>query len=87
MLHASQAVPFSQLTKILPRDVTSIAVDEKTGEYVAYKSDGSLSGRYPINARISGSTPSKRAAPQCGNLSVDDLKKSQYCCFGLNDVH
>ncbi|KAF8903576.1 hypothetical protein CPB85DRAFT_1226443 [Mucidula mucida] len=64
-------MPFHALTEILPRDVSHIGLDEARREFVAYKRDGTLYGRYPATA----STGLTKRASQCGDLSVDDAKK------------
>ncbi|KAK0237303.1 hypothetical protein EDD85DRAFT_837155 [Armillaria nabsnona] len=66
------ALPFSDLVGILPRDITHIAVDEARGHYLAFKRDGSLYGRYPVDAESNGLE--RRAASQCGQLSIDEAK-------------
>lgn len=66
-------MPFAELTATLPRDIAHIALDERSNEYVAYKRDGSLYGRYLADApgadfqrRTSGAT--------CGNLTVAEAQ-------------
>ncbi|KAK0445615.1 uncharacterized protein EV420DRAFT_1767988 [Desarmillaria tabescens] len=66
------ALPFSELVRTLPRDITHIAVDETRGHYLAYKRDGSLYGRYPADAE--SSNVERRAASQCAKLSVDEAQ-------------
>ncbi|KAK0201222.1 hypothetical protein DFS33DRAFT_1117099 [Desarmillaria ectypa] len=66
------ALPFSELVGILPRDISHIAVDEARGHYLAFKRDGSLYGRYPVDAE--SNSLQRRAASQCGPLSVDQAK-------------
>ncbi|KAK0200686.1 hypothetical protein DFS33DRAFT_1266233 [Desarmillaria ectypa] len=64
------ALPFSELVRSLPRDITHIAVDEEKGHYLAFKRDGSLYGRYPVESNH----VERRAASQCAQLSVDEAK-------------
>ncbi|KAG7441251.1 uncharacterized protein BT62DRAFT_923471 [Guyanagaster necrorhizus] len=66
------AVPFSQLFRTLPKDISHVAVDEAHGHYLAFKRDGSLYGRYPVDAQSNGLE--RRAASQCAQLSVDEAK-------------
>ncbi|KAK0222689.1 hypothetical protein EDD85DRAFT_914401 [Armillaria nabsnona] len=66
------AVPFSELVGILPKDIAHIAVDEASSHYLAFKRNGTLYGRYPIDAESNGLE--RRAASQCGLLSVDEAK-------------
>ncbi|KAK0189359.1 hypothetical protein F5146DRAFT_1138756 [Armillaria mellea] len=66
------ALPFSQLVRSLPRDITHIAVDEARGHYLAFKRDGSLYGRYPVDAE-SGDVE-RRDASQCAQLSVAEAQ-------------
>ncbi|KAK0445592.1 uncharacterized protein EV420DRAFT_1484239 [Desarmillaria tabescens] len=53
------ALPFSDLVRSLPRDITHIAVDEGK--------------RYPVDD-ASSSSVERRAASQCAQLSVDEAK-------------
>ncbi|KAK0435925.1 uncharacterized protein EV420DRAFT_1674056 [Desarmillaria tabescens] len=48
------ALPFSELVRILPRDISHIAMDEASGHYLAFNWDGSLYGRYPADAESNG---------------------------------
>ncbi|KAK0216347.1 hypothetical protein IW262DRAFT_212939 [Armillaria fumosa] len=66
------ALPFSQLVRSLPRDIAHIAVDEAKGHYLAFKRDGSLYGRYPVDAETSGIE--RRDASQCAQLSVAEAQ-------------
>ncbi|KAK0189379.1 hypothetical protein F5146DRAFT_1112136 [Armillaria mellea] len=66
------ALPFSQLVRSLPRDITHIAVDEAKGHYLAFKRDGSLYGRYPVDVESSG--VERRDASQCAQLSVTEAQ-------------
>ncbi len=65
-------MPFSNLVKTLPRDIAHIAVDKAEGHYLAFKRDGSLFGRYPIDAQ--SNNLGHRAASQCAQLSLDEAK-------------
>lgn len=69
-------MPFSALVETLPRDVTHVGVDEARREYVAYKRDGTLFGRYAIGSSVASAE--RRGASQCGDLSVDDAKTRMY---------
>ncbi|SJL15957.1 uncharacterized protein ARMOST_19469 [Armillaria ostoyae] len=65
-------LPLSEFVGILPRDITHVAVDETHRDYLAFKRDGSLYGRYPVN--VESSSLDRRASSQCGKLSVDESK-------------
>ncbi|PBK85616.1 hypothetical protein ARMGADRAFT_547827 [Armillaria gallica] len=67
------ALPFSQLVRSLPRDISHIAVDEANGHYLAFKRDGSLYGRYPVDVESSG-IERRADASQCAQLSVDEAQ-------------
>ncbi|KAK0445617.1 uncharacterized protein EV420DRAFT_1648338 [Desarmillaria tabescens] len=71
-LSGAAALPFSEVVQSLPRDITHIAVDEAEGHYLAFKRDGSLYGRYPADAE--SNNVDRRAASQCGQLSIDEAK-------------
>ncbi|PBK59093.1 hypothetical protein ARMSODRAFT_1073717, partial [Armillaria solidipes] len=66
------ALPFRELVGILPRDITHVAVDETHRDYLAFKRDGSLYGRYPVD--VESNSLDRRASNQCGKLSVDESK-------------
>ncbi|KAK0433152.1 hypothetical protein EV421DRAFT_1442929 [Armillaria borealis] len=66
------AMPFSHVVKILPEDIAHIAVDKADGHYLAFKRDGTLFGRYPIDAQ--SNNLGRRAASQCAPLSLDEAK-------------
>ncbi|KIY64474.1 hypothetical protein CYLTODRAFT_358413 [Cylindrobasidium torrendii FP15055 ss-10] len=68
---SASAMPFEQVAKLLPRDVVHIGLDEHAREFVAYKRDGSLYGRYPVDNGFN--TPVKRDA-SCGDLPVDQAQ-------------
>ncbi|KIY69569.1 hypothetical protein CYLTODRAFT_420637 [Cylindrobasidium torrendii FP15055 ss-10] len=70
---SASAMPFSQLTKLLPRDVVHIGLDEHTREFVAYKRDGELYGRYPVDADFNSHMVKRDAT--CGDLSVEQAQK------------
>lgn len=76
VFHASSAIPFGQLTSMMPRDVAYIGVDEDRGEYVAYNLNGTTYGRYAIDSKGESLSKSKRAAGRCAKLSIDELKTS-----------
>ncbi|KAJ3970056.1 hypothetical protein EV361DRAFT_311599 [Lentinula raphanica] len=59
-------------TQPLPRNAVHIALDERTGDYVAFKRDWTYLGRYP--AHIEGRNLERRGAPTCANLTVDEAK-------------
>ncbi|KAL0065777.1 hypothetical protein AAF712_007265 [Marasmius tenuissimus] len=71
------AIPFPELARGLPSDVTHVAIDEDTSHYLAFKRDGSLHARYPIevDTGMNISAIGARAAPTCSALSIDDVKK------------
>ncbi|KAJ8083051.1 hypothetical protein PM082_008914 [Marasmius tenuissimus] len=71
------AIPFSELARGLPSDITHVAIDEDTSHYLAFKRDGTLHSRYPIemNTGMNISAIGVRAAPTCSGLSIDDVKK------------
>ncbi|KAF9018288.1 hypothetical protein BDZ89DRAFT_1140084 [Hymenopellis radicata] len=60
-------MPFHALMEILPRDASHIGLDEARREFVAYKRDGTLYGRYPATA----TTGLTKRASQC---VVEDAK-------------
>ncbi|KAF9030299.1 hypothetical protein BDZ89DRAFT_1244327 [Hymenopellis radicata] len=62
----------ARIVETLPRDVTHVGVDEARREYVAYTRDGTFFGRYAIDSSVA--SVERRAASQCGDLSVDDAK-------------
>ncbi|KAF8879815.1 hypothetical protein BD779DRAFT_1118359 [Infundibulicybe gibba] len=64
----------------IPADVTHIAHDERTGNYLAFKRDGSFYGRYSKNelASIHG----KRDGSNCIPLTLADAEKMP----GWNDI-
>ncbi|KAE9396736.1 hypothetical protein BT96DRAFT_921904 [Gymnopus androsaceus JB14] len=67
------AMPFAELTATLPRDITHIALDERTNEYIAFKRDGSLYGRYL--ADMEGYNTQRRdTSSTCGNLTVTEAE-------------
>ncbi|KAG7441272.1 uncharacterized protein BT62DRAFT_974993 [Guyanagaster necrorhizus] len=72
VLSGVTALPFSELVRSLPRNVSHIAVDEAKGHYLAFKRDGSLYGRYPVNA--DSNNFERRAASQCAQLSVAEAQ-------------
>ncbi|KAK0476971.1 hypothetical protein IW261DRAFT_1487923 [Armillaria novae-zelandiae] len=74
------ALPFSQLVRSLPRDIAHIAVDEARGHYLAFKRDGSLYGRYPVDAETS--IVERSGASQCAQLSVAEAQTIP----GWNDI-
>ncbi|KIY69241.1 hypothetical protein CYLTODRAFT_373153 [Cylindrobasidium torrendii FP15055 ss-10] len=65
------AMPFDQVTKVLPRDVAHIGLDEVAGEYVAYRRDGSLYGRFPADANTA---PVVKRDATCGDLSIEQAE-------------
>ncbi|KAK0476959.1 hypothetical protein IW261DRAFT_298058 [Armillaria novae-zelandiae] len=71
-LSGAAALPFSEVVRSLPRDIAHIAVDEARGHYLAFKRDGSLYGRYPVDSQ--SNNVDRRAASQCSQLSVDEAK-------------
>ncbi|KAK0483011.1 hypothetical protein EDD18DRAFT_758917 [Armillaria luteobubalina] len=71
-LSGAAALPFSEIVRSLPRDIAHIAVDEARGHYLAFKRDGSLYGRYPVDSQ--SNNVDRRAASQCAQLSVDEAK-------------
>ncbi|ESK89432.1 hypothetical protein Moror_16151 [Moniliophthora roreri MCA 2997] len=68
------AMPFSEVARLLPRTVTDIAVDEDAGQYLAFESDGTLYGTYPIDNSPTVQSE-RRAAGLCTQLSADDAKR------------
>ncbi|PBK85614.1 hypothetical protein ARMGADRAFT_1169383 [Armillaria gallica] len=59
------ALPFSQLIRSLPRDITHIAVDDAKGHYLAFKRD--------VDAE-SSNVERRADASQCAQLSVDQAQ-------------
>ncbi|KIK62770.1 hypothetical protein GYMLUDRAFT_242415 [Collybiopsis luxurians FD-317 M1] len=72
LLHVS-ALPFDELTAILPRAVTHIALDEETNEFVAFERDGTLHGRYLAHMEDLYQRRDDTAST-CTNLTVDEAK-------------
>jgi len=72
----ASAMPFEQVARNLPRDVAHIALDEANGQYLAYKPDGSLAGKYPADTKRDF-RGRKRADPgsPCAKLAVEEAKQ------------
>lgn len=66
----ASAMPFNELTKLLPRDVAHIGLDERNGEYVAFRRGGEIYGRFPVSTQ----KVTKRDST-CGDLSADQAQK------------
>ena len=72
----ASAIPFEQVTRNLPQAVVHIAHDEVNGQYLAYKHDGSLYGKFPMQ----DFDQRKRAeAGPCAKLSIEEARQRQ--CF------
>ncbi|KIY61509.1 hypothetical protein CYLTODRAFT_405513 [Cylindrobasidium torrendii FP15055 ss-10] len=69
---SAAAMPFSQLTKFLPSDVAHVGLDEDRREFVAYRRDGSLYGRFPVDDSANNSFTKRD--PTCGDLSVEQAE-------------
>jgi len=72
------AMPFEQVTRrSFPRDVVHIAHDEANGQYLAYKRDGSLYGKYPANPTrdVEERDVEVRASGPCAQLAVAEAQQ------------
>ncbi|KAK7049973.1 hypothetical protein VNI00_005404 [Paramarasmius palmivorus] len=69
----ASAMPFSRVVELLPRDVERIAIDEETGQYLAFDSAGTLTATFPISHEPT-TQPERRAAGTCVALSVDEVQ-------------
>jgi len=72
-------MPFAQVTRNLPRDVIHVALDEKNGQYRAYRRDGSLYGTYSADLTRDVKEHKRQTAGGCAPLSIDEAKQRQ--CF------
>ncbi|KAL0065784.1 hypothetical protein AAF712_007272 [Marasmius tenuissimus] len=74
------AIPFSELARGLPSDITHVAIDEDTSHYLAFKRDGTLHSRYPIEMNtgmnISAIGYPDRAALLCVTDEVIQVKST-----------
>ena len=75
----ASAMPFEQVVRNLPRDVAHIALDETSGQYLAYKPDGSLAGKYPADTKRGFLGRKRDAGSPCAKLAVEEAK--QRTCF------
>lgn len=66
----ASSMPFDELTKLLPRDVAHIGLDERNGQYVAFRRGGEIYGRFPASAQ----KVTKRDST-CGDLPADQAQK------------
>lgn len=71
---AKPPVTFDALTSDLPEDVSHIGLDEVAREYVAYKRDGTLFGRFPVAPTEGALTKRASNFSQCGDLTVGDAE-------------
>ncbi|KAK7032045.1 hypothetical protein VNI00_013413 [Paramarasmius palmivorus] len=71
------AIPFSRVTEILPEDVENIAIDEETGQYLAFYSNGTLAVTFPVSYEDLTSSSERRQAvgSTCVELSLDEIKR------------
>jgi len=68
------ALPFSQVAALLPRDITHIALDERTNEYIAFKRDGTLHARYPAGQPEVHALQLRDTTGTCTNLSTTEAQ-------------
>jgi len=68
-------MPFAQVTRNLPRDVIHVALDEKNGQYRAYRRDGSLYGTYSADLTQDVKEHKRQTAGGCAPLSIDEAKQ------------
>ncbi|KAK0184720.1 hypothetical protein F5146DRAFT_219699 [Armillaria mellea] len=73
------ALPFSHRVRSLPRDISHISVDEARGHCLAFKRDGSLYGRYPVDAE----TAALRVVPTPANAHSCLSTKPKPCLDGM----
>lgn len=71
----ASAMPFEQVVRNLPRDVAHIALDETSGQYLAYKPDGSLAGKYPADTKRGFLGRKRDAGSPCAKLAVEEAKQ------------
>jgi len=84
-LRVASAMPFNRVVNdVRDTDVTSIALNERDLEYLAYRHDGTLYGRYPVDEdefefmmRDLGydDLEERAEATSCVQLSSDDVQK------------
>ncbi|KAF8877435.1 hypothetical protein BD779DRAFT_1789572 [Infundibulicybe gibba] len=75
LLRLTSAVPFYQLPRNLPREITHIAHDEERGLYHAYRSDDSLYGTYLAgNHSVNAPSDKREEGPSCPPISIEELK-------------
>jgi len=86
-------MPFAQVTRNLPRDVIHVGLDEKNGQYRAYRRDGSLYGTYSADlTRDVKKHKRDNTTGGCAPLSIDEAKQRQYfqyfhyLCTPLTDM-
>jgi hypothetical protein len=80
-------MPFQQIAnEIRDLDVTAIALDERSMEYLAYREDGTLQGRYPIDDEEAellmrdlweNDIEEREASTSCVQLTSDDVQKCE----------
>jgi len=72
----ASAVPFSQVARGLPKDISHVALDEDNGQYLAYKNDGTLYGKYPVDVARDVDHEYKRDnGASCSKLKVEEVKQ------------
>jgi len=69
------AMPFAQVTRNLPRDVIHVALDEKNGQYRAYRRDGSLYGTYSADLTRDVKEHKRDNTGGCAPLAIDEAKQ------------
>lgn len=74
LVRSASAMPFAELTTMLPRDITHVALDEDSNEFVAFKRDGSLYGRFLADTTGSNAMRRRDTTSTCGNLTVTEAE-------------
>ncbi|KAF8871830.1 hypothetical protein BD779DRAFT_1477935, partial [Infundibulicybe gibba] len=73
-LRLTSAIPFYQLARRLPRDITHIAHDEERGVYHTFRSDDSRGGTYEDDDSDDDEPSDKKDKPACPAVSLEELK-------------
>jgi len=82
-------MPFAQVARNLPRDVIHVGLDEKNGQYRAYRRDGSLYGTYSADLTRDVKEHKRDNAGGCAPLSINEAQQRQYfqdLCTPLTDM-
>ncbi|KAF8895208.1 hypothetical protein BD779DRAFT_1668527 [Infundibulicybe gibba] len=70
-IQLASAIPLNQLTKVLPRDVAYVALDEHRGRLEAYGLNGTHVGTYPAGRTIH---EARNLGTDCSDITADELK-------------